>query len=276
MNSDAALQLAILACLLAGAGAAAGMLAGLFGIGGGTVIVPVLYEVFGFFQVPDDVLMPLSIGTSLAVIVPTSFSSFWTHQQHGAVDMHVLRAWAFPIIFGVALGSFIARFASAATFQVVFVLIAMLTVARLLWSDSFPQLGSRLPRGRPLVGYGVAIGLSAALMGVGGGILSNLVMTLHGRSIHEGVATSSGVGVFVSVAGTLGYMMAGWDKIGLPPLSIGFVSVLGAVLLIPTSLIAASFGAQLAHLLPKKTLELAFAAYLAVISARFAVKLVWA
>jgi uncharacterized protein len=274
MLSVAGSQLLFFGLALALAGATAGLLAGLFGVGGGTVIVPVLYEVFGFLEMPEDLRMPICIGTSLAVIVPTSISSFHAHHRRGAADMSVLRSWAIPIMVGVAAGSFLAHFVPAATFKIVFVLIAAVMVMHLIWKERFPLLGSELPNGHRLAGYGLSIGASASLMGVGGGILSNLIMSLYGRPIHEAIATSSGVGVLVSVAGTIGYMAAGWDKVGLPPLSLGFVSLLGALLLIPTSLLTARFGAALAHQLSKSRLEFAFAIYLTVISVRFMFSLI--
>jgi uncharacterized protein len=276
MLSGAGSQLLLFGLALALAGATAGLLAGLFGVGGGTVIVPVLYEVFGFLDMPEDIRMPVCIGTSLAVIVPTSISSFHAHRQHGAANMSVLRSWAIPIMVGVAAGSFLAHFVPAATFKIVFVLIAVLMVLHLVWKERFPLLGSVLPSGRRLASYGLSIGASASLMGVGGGILSNLIMSLYGRPTHEAVATSSGVGVLVSVVGTIGYMAAGWDKVGLPPLSLGFVSLLGDLLLMPTSLLTERFGATLAHQLSKSRLEFAFALYLTIISVRFVFSLILA
>ena len=121
-----------LATLLVAAGACTGMLAGLFGVGGGTVVVPVLYEVFGLYGVPDEIPMPLCIGTSLAVIVPTSISSFAGHYKKGGVDLAVLRTWVFPIIVGVIAGTVVASFAKPLLFKVVFVVVSLFLAARLL------------------------------------------------------------------------------------------------------------------------------------------------
>src|SRR4051794_2955686 len=152
MLSGAGSQLLFFGLALALAGATAGLLAGLFGVGGGTVIVPVLYEVFGFLEMPEDLRMPVCIGTSLAVIVPTSISSFHAHRRRGAADLSVLRSWAIPIIVGVAAGSFLAHFVPAATFKIVFVLIAAVMVMHLIWKERFPLLGSELPNGHRLAG----------------------------------------------------------------------------------------------------------------------------
>jgi uncharacterized membrane protein YfcA len=233
--------------------------------------VPVLYEAFGWLGVPEETRMPLSIGTSLAVIIPTSFASFAAHHRRGAVDMRVLKAWAVPIIAGVAVGSILAHYATPLLFKLVFVGIALLTAARLMWSERLPRLGIDLPGGVPLAGYGVMIGASSSLMGIGGGLLGNVVMSLYGRPIHQAVATSSGIGVLVSLPGAIGYIAAGWDTTGLPPLSLGFVSVVALLLLMPTSVLTARWGVALAHQLSKPRLEQALACYLVLISIRFVI-----
>src|SRR5215216_1622935 len=255
-------DLVMLGCAVLVAGATAGVLAGLFGVGGGTVIVPVLYEAFGLAGVPDETRMPLCIGTSLAVIIPTSLSSFAAHHRRGAVDTSVLKTWALPILVGVVGGSILAHYAPAVLFKLVFIIIALLTAARLIWSERLPRLGLELPSGGPLAGYGVMIGASSSLMGIGGGLLGNIVMSMYGRPIHQTIATCSGIGLLVSLPGTLGYVAAGWNTTDLPPLSLGFVSLIALVLLTPTSVVTARWGVALAHQLTKRRLELALACYL--------------
>src|SRR5918998_32647 len=208
------IELLTLACARLVAGATAGLLAGLFGVGCGTVIVPVLYEAFSWLAVPEEIRLPLCIGTSLAVIIPTSFSSFAAHHQRGAVDISVLRVWAGPIVAGVIAGSIVAHYAPALLFKLVFIGIALLTAARLIWSEQLPRLGPDLPSGGALAGYGVVIGTSSSLMGIGGGLLGNVVMSLYGRPIHQTIATSSGIGVLVSLPGAVGYVAAGWESTG--------------------------------------------------------------
>ena len=265
-------NLILLMPLLVAAGGLAGFLAGVFGVGGGTVVVPVLYEVFLMLGVPDELRMPLCAGTSLALIIPTSIASFTSHRNTNAVNFDLLRLWSVPIIAGVIGGTVLARYAPAAVFKTVFVLIALLTAARLIFRERLPTLGHEVPR-RLGLPYGLAIGLSASLIGIGGGILSNMIMTFHGRAIHESVATSAGVGVMVSIPGAIGYVVAGWDRIGLPPFSAGFVSVAAVLALMPTSFLAARLGARVAHLTSKRPLELCFAAYLIMVCGQFGVSL---
>ena len=251
-----------------------GLLAGLFGIGGGAVIVPVLYEVFGVLGVPQEVRMQSCVGTSLAIILPTTVRSYLTHRQKGLVVPRVIRLWALPAVLGVTCGSVIAAFAPAAVFKIAFVAIATFIASKFLFAGDRWNLGAELPGPVPMTLYGFGIGLAGSLMGVSGGSLSNIVLTLHGKSIHQAVATSAGLGVPITVVGTLGYMLAGLPHQALlPPLSIGFVSLIGVAVMAPVSSFTASYGAQLAHRLSRRRLEIAFSCFLLLVSARFLVSL---
>jgi uncharacterized membrane protein YfcA len=279
MNIDLSLtQLLWLAGALGVAGCFTGLLAGLFGVGGGAVLVPVLYEVFGVLKVPESVRMPLCVGTSLAVIIPTALRSFRAHRAHGAADMEIVRIWAVPVVLGVIVGSVAARFAPAGVFKIVFVVVASISAARLLFFRNAGSLFGEMPSGLGMRLYGGVIGLLSALMGIGGGQLSNLFMTMYGRPIHQAVATSAGLGALIAIPGALGYMLAGWPKaaefpaIGALqfPAAIGYVSVLGFLLLTPASALAAPYGARLAHKWPKRRLEVCFGLFLLAVSLRLA------
>jgi uncharacterized membrane protein YfcA len=263
-------DLIFLAVSLIAAGAVTGLLAGLFGVGGGAVIVPVLYEVFRVIGVPEDVRMPLVVGTSLAVIIPTSIRSYRAHLAKGMVDTSIIKIWAVPVVLGVIGGSVIARYAPPDVFKAVFVAVAFASAMRLLFASDRWKLGDDMPGPLLMRIYGVVIGILSALMGIGGGQLSSLFMTFYGRPIHQAVATSSGLGVLISIPGALGYIYAGWPKMDiLPPLSLGYVSFIGFLLFIPTSIWTAPIGARLAHRLSKRRLEVAFGIFLLVVCARF-------
>ena len=274
-------QLIELAVLLVATGALAGFLAGIFGIGGGAVLVPVLYECFRLAGVPVDALMPLCIGTSLAIIIPTSIRSWQAHHKRGSVDMEILKKWALPVLIGVIAGSVIARYAPERLFKYVFVGVAWSAAARLLLGKENWRLGDEMPQGFFMRAYGFFIGLLSTLMGIGGGLFSNLLMTFYGRPIHQAIGTSAGLAVLISIPGALGYIYAGWpaasrfpDVAALQlPFAVGYISLIGALLVMPTSLLSAPLGARVAHLLTKRKLEVAFGIYLLVVSSRFVVSL---
>lgn len=252
------------------AGAATGVLAGVFGVGGGLVIVPVLYELFRTIGVSEEVRMPLAIGSSLAIIIPTSIRSFRAHLSKGAVDMDLLKAWAIPVVIGVIAGTLVARIAPPMLFKALFIGIAIFTCARLLFARDNWVLKGDMPTGLPLQIFGAVIGLLSSLMGIGGGQLCNLYMMLYRRPIHQAVATSSGLGVLISIPGALGYIYAGWPKMDvLPPFSLGYISLLGVALFIPTSMLTVKLGVNLAHRLPKRQLELGFGLFLLAVILRF-------
>ena len=267
-----------LALSLLGAGAVTGMLAGLFGVGGGAVIVPTLYELLRLVGVPDEVRMPMCVGTSLAIIIPTSIRSYREHRARGNVDKSILRRWAAPVVLGVLLGTIVARFAPDELFKVVFVLVATVSAVRLIFGRESWALGKDMPRGALMTVYGWMIGVLSALMGIGGGQLSNLLMAFYNRPIHQAIATSSGLGVLISIPGALGYVYAGWGKAAQYPavaalqlpLSVGYVSLLGFALFVPTSMMTAPIGARLAHSMSKRQLEIAFGIFLMLAAARFA------
>jgi uncharacterized membrane protein YfcA len=268
-------ELLLLAALIIAAGFVTGILAGLFGIGGGALIVPVLYEVFRVLGVPDEVRFQLCVGTSIAIIVPTNVFSYFTHRGKGAVMMDVVRAWAAPAVIGVAAGSAIAAFASGAVLKLAFVLIATVIAFKLLFGRETWRLADDLPGPAGMAAYGVFVGLAASLMGISGGSISNMILTLYGKPIHKAVATSAGLGVPITVAGTIGYILAGLPQQSLlPPLSLGFVSLIGFALMAPVSSFTAPYGARLAHALSKRRLEIAFGCFLLAVCIRFTVSLI--
>jgi uncharacterized membrane protein YfcA len=275
-------ELLELAALLVGVGCLSGFLAGLFGIGGGAILVPVFYECFRWAGVPLEVRMPLCVGTALAIIIPTSVRSYRAHQARGAVDTEVVRLWWLPVLAGVLTGSVIARYAPERLFKIVFVMVAFTAAARLLSAKADFKLGDDLPKGPLMRIYGYFVGLLSTLMGIGGGLFANVLMTLYGRPIHQGVATSAALAVLVSIPGALGYVYAGWpvaarypDVLALQfPFAIGYVSLIGAALVMPTSLWIAPLGVRVAHAMSKRTLERAFGVYLLIVGSRFAVSLI--
>ncbi len=268
-------ELVLLAALILVGGLVTGILAGLFGIGGGALIVPVLYEVFRVLGVPDEVRFQLCVGTSIAIIVPTNVLSFLTHRGRGAVVMEVVRAWALPAVIGVAVGSAIAAFAPPGVLKLAFVLVGSVIAFKLLLGREGWRLADDLPGRAGMTAYGFFVGLAASLMGISGGSISNMILTLHGVPMHKAVATSAGLGVPITIAGTIGYLLAGLPyQAQLPPLSLGFVSLIGFALMAPVASFTAPYGARLAHALSKRRLEVAFGCFLLAVCVRFVLSLV--
>ena len=268
-------EIVLLALWILGAGILVGIFAGLFGIGGGAVIVPVLYEVFRVLDVPEAVRMQLCIGTSLAIIFPTTVRAYIAHKKKGAVIPYVVRIWTMPAIIGVIIGSVTASYAPSAVFKIAFVIFASFISARMLIGTDRLSLGHELPSRALQRIYGFITGLFSSLVGVSGGAVSNAVLTLYGQPMQRAVATSAGIGVPITIAGTIGYMLAGLPHMAqMPPLSIGFVSAVGFALMAPVSSYTAKYGVRLAHWLPRRKLEIAFGIFLMFASLRFIISLI--
>ncbi|WP_072377122.1 sulfite exporter TauE/SafE family protein [Hyphomicrobium sp. NDB2Meth4] len=267
-----------LAALIAGllvAGLVAGFLAGLLGIGGGGIIVPVLYEALRALDVDPAIRMHLVLGTCLAIIVPTSLKSFAGHRARGSVDIPLLKLVAPYVVAGVVLGSITAKVASGEALKWVWVIAATTVAIKMALGREDWRISDHLPPSPwPQIG-GLLVGFISTLMSIGGATFVVPLLTLFGKPILQAVSTAAGVGPLIAIPGVIGYMWAGWDASGLPPFSIGYVNLLAAVIVAPLSVWAAPLGVRLAHRIPRRTLELAFAAFLATISTRFLIDLLW-
>ncbi|MFZ1816195.1 MAG: sulfite exporter TauE/SafE family protein [Rhizobiaceae bacterium] len=254
---------------LIAAGAVAGLLAGVFGIGGGAILVPVFYQMLGLLGFDEAIAMHLSVGTSLAIIVPTSIRSFRAHMARGAVDMELVRSFLWVVPAGVIAASIITAYLSGAGLRGIFGFIALAISAKLLFSRDSWKIGTDIP-GNPVRGViGFLIGFFSTFMGIGGGVLNNTFMTAYGRPMHQAVATSSGTGVLISIPGVIGYIWAGWGVGGMPPLTIGYVNLLAFAILIPVTMTMAPLGVRIAHALSRRQLELSFGLFMLFVGIRF-------
>ncbi|MCP5433666.1 MAG: sulfite exporter TauE/SafE family protein [Alphaproteobacteria bacterium] len=261
-------DLLILGAGLLASGVAAGLIAGLLGVGGGIVVVPVLYYVLTALDVSEEVRMHLAVGTSLAVIIPTSIRSLTSHAKRGAVDFDILKRWAPAMIGGVAVGSVFASSADGDTLTAIFASVALLVAANLAFGKESWRLGAALPGVWIESVMAGIIGALSTMMGIGGGTFGVTAMTLYGVPIHRAVATSSGLGLLISVPGTLGLVLGGLGVADRPPFSLGYANLLGFALIVPASVLAAPLGVHLAHGLSRKMLTRVFAFFLAVTSAK--------
>lgn len=257
-------------------GLIAGFLAGLLGVGGGIIIVPVLFTVLGIAGVNIDVRLQLAIGTSLATIIPTSIASLRAHSKKDAVDWALFRSWAPFLVIGVAIGTWIATTQiSGSGLALLFALIALAVAVDLVVRDrtasdapynkldAKPWLYSARGAWAPAV-----IGACSAMMGIGGGTLSVPFLNALKYPIHKAVATSAGFGLVIAVPATLGFVVGGWNVPDRPIASLGYVNILGFLAISLMTICSAPIGSRIAHAIKPRTLRLLFSGFLAITAVR--------
>ncbi|MCB5364082.1 sulfite exporter TauE/SafE family protein [Pusillimonas sp. CC-YST705] len=251
------------ACLaLLASGLLAGVLAGLLGIGGGIVIVPILYYIFRLLHVDPSVLMHVVVGTSLATIVPTSIMSSRAHRKSGNLDMAVVKRLLPGVLIGVLIGALTSRYLAGEWLTGIFATMAMLIAIKMAFDFKAANLGATLPS-RFVTGlFGCFIGGVSTLIGVGGGTLSVPILSSFNIPMRIAVGTSALVGVFISIPGTLAFMINGWGASALPPLSVGYVNLLSWILIVPASMLSTAWGAALTSRINARYLQYVFAAFL--------------
>ena len=249
-------------------GCLAGVLAGLFGIGGGIVIVPVLEAALGFLGVDAAIRMHVAVATSLATIIPTSISSARAHHQRKSVDVEIVKRWAMFILLGALLGAWIASQVHSRVLALVFATLALLVAIKMVLLPETRNLTEEVPRGPLVPVIPTAIGCFSSMMGIGGGTFSVMTLTLFNQPIHRAVGTAALFGLVISLPATAGFILTGWGDVRLPAGSIGYVSLIGFACIAPATIIAAPLGAKIAHGLSHKRLSMLFGAFLVVASLR--------
>ena len=261
-------NLLLLSAAMLATGVLAGVMAGLFGIGGGIVIVPVLELALGLIGVDSSIRMHVAVGTSLATIIPTSLSSARAHHQRGSVDLGIASHWAPYVIVGALAGAWIAAQVQSRTLAVVFATLALLVAMKMIFLPVNRSLTDGLPTGPLVAILPVSIGCLSSLMGIGGGTFSVMTLTMFNQPIHRAVGTAALLGLAISIPGTIGFIAAGWGDSRLPPGSVGYVSLVGLLLIAPATVIAAPLGARIAHSLSERMLSLFFGLFLAAAAVR--------
>jgi uncharacterized membrane protein YfcA len=262
------LWLAALAAAMAATGLISGTLAGLLGVGGGIVIVPLLFNVFPLFGIPEAIQMKVAVATSLATIIPTSIQSARKHHATGMMDVALLRSIWPTMLAGVALGTFIGVFVRGEGMTAVFAMVALLVALNMGFTGVDFKVADSVPEGPPRAALGIGIGSVSAMMGIGGGTLGVPILSMFGYPIRAAVATASAFGLIISIPATIGFVLGGWNDVRVPPFSLGYVSLIGFALIAPTSILATPWGVKLAHTIPPLWLKRAFAVFLAVTSLR--------
>lgn len=259
--------IAVIALYLA-LGAFAGTLAGLFGIGGGLVIVPVLIFSFGLQDVSAEIAAHLAIGTSLATIVFTSISSIRSHHMHQAVRWDIVRSMVVGIVIGAVLGAVTASMLSGASLELIIGVFVILVALKMLL-DVNPKPGRDVPGKVGLGVAGTGIGWASAIFGIGGGTLTVPFLSWCNLRMQNAVGTSAACGFPIALAGALANMGTGWNHPELPNLSLGFVYLPAFAGIVFTSVLFARVGANLAHRLDARFLKKIFALLLVVVGIGF-------
>ena len=261
-------EIAALAGLLVLTGAIAGILAGLLGVGGGIVIVPVLFWVFEALDFPGETAMTVAVATSLATIVPTSISSARAHRAKGNLDETLLRRWA-PFMFaGALVGGLLSFVLDGGDLRLVFGVIALVVALNMAIPGTL-TLAAALPPSRWVQGaLAGAIGVFSALMGIGGGTLSVPILSLFSFATHRAVGTAAAFGIVIAVPAVAGFIASGWSAPLRPPFSLGYVNLVAAAIIFPVTTLVAPLGARIAHALPAPQLKLAFALFLGLTALR--------
>lgn len=261
-------DLITLAAMMLVTGAIGGILAGLLGVGGGIVIVPVLELVLNTLGVDPAVRMHVAVATSLATIIPTAISSSRAHRAKGAVDSDQLRQWGPAIVLGAVGGVILASHVSGKVLSAIFGCVALLVAAKMLLPLDEKRIAEQLPGGAVGQALPLTIGGVSSMMGIGGGTLSVPIMTLFNFPIHRAVGTASLFGLLISLPATIGFVVTGWGMGKLPIGSFGYVNAIGVLAIAPVSYFAAPLGARIAHSLSKRQLSISFGLFLSIVAVR--------
>jgi len=261
-------ELLILAGLMLAAGLVGGILAGLLGVGGGIIIVPVLEFALSLYGVDSAIRMHVAVATSLAIIIPTSISSSRAHHHKGAVDIAIIKRWGGPIFTGSILGTLLAIQVESSTLAAIFATVAVIVAIKMLLPLEGKTLAPAVPGGMLMSLLPLSIGTLSSMLGIGGGTISVTALTLLNQNIHRAVGTSALFGLLISLPGALGFAIAGWNDVRLPLGSAGFVNLLAFACIAPVTVLSAPLGVRLAHKLNQRQLSLAFGCFLLLVAAR--------
>jgi uncharacterized membrane protein YfcA len=253
-------------------GVAGGVLAGLLGVGGGIVIVPMLEYALGYAGVDPSIRMHIAVATSLATIIPTSISSTRAHWKRQAVNVSVAKNWAPWVFIGALAGAWVASQVHSRVLSGIFAGVALLVALKMILPVKEHHREGEIPTGLTIAPVPSLIGFISSMMGIGGGSLSVPALTHLGESIHRAVGTAALFGLLIAIPGTVGFMITGFDHPMLPAGSVGFVNFYGLAIIAPATVLAAPLGARLAHTMSRRQLAGLFGLFLFVVSVRMIIR----
>ena len=247
-------------------GVIGGLIAGLFGVGGGIVIVPILFWIFTSLNFPNEILMHMAIGSSLATIIPTSISSARAHYHRGSIEIDIIKKWAPGILLGAIIGGLSGKYFSVNELKYLFASIAFLVALNMFFKEPF-RLGNNFPKSRLLnIIMSSLIGLVSSLMGVGAGTLGVPALVALSVPIHKAIGTAAALGLFIAVPATLGLAFSGFNIPNRPPMSIGYVNLIAFFIMFPLTVFFAPVGVKLAHRINQRALKSIFGVFLIITS----------
>ncbi len=249
-------------------GIASGVISGLLGVGGGIIIVPALDLVLGLLGVDPAIRMHVAVGTSLATIVPTSIASARAHGRRGSVDFDLVKRWSAPALIGSVCGVLIASHVHSRVLSGVFAIVAALVAVKMVLPIDDRHLAGDVPKGPAASAIPLSIGTLSSMMGIGGGTLTVPILTLLAQPIHRAVGSASLLGLSIAIPGTVGFILTGFNHPNLPPGSLGYVNLIGLVVIAPATYLAAPLGASIAHWLQRRHLSMVFGAFLSIVALR--------
>ncbi|WP_281302119.1 MULTISPECIES: sulfite exporter TauE/SafE family protein [unclassified Iodidimonas] len=262
------IDLLSMAALLSVAAIVAGLLAGLLGIGGGIIMTPILFQVFLLQGAAADWRMHMAVASSLAIIAPTTFASARAHARHGSVDYQLARLWVPAVSIGAAVGALSARFMPGDALVLLFSGFAFFMAIKMLLPLDGMRLKADMPKGPAGTVAPFLIGSLASMMGIGGSTFTVPYLTLFGVPVHRALGTAALVGSLVSVVGAVGFVISGWSVATGMRTMLGFVHLPSVLLMVPLAVLAAPYGARLAHRLQRRTLSILFGCFLMLTSIR--------
>ncbi|WP_068547204.1 sulfite exporter TauE/SafE family protein [Thalassotalea crassostreae] len=256
------------ALMMLATGVVAGILAGLLGVGGGIVIVPVLDTALGIYGVDSAIRMHIAVATSLACIIFTSISSSKAHHAKGAVDIDLTKIWGPAVFIGAFIGALVASSVNSQVLSAIFGIVALLVAIKMVMPFDDVAITQDVPRGAIAPVTPLMIGGLSSMMGIGGGTLSVPTLTLMNQPIHRAVGTAAFLGLLISIPGALGFVISGIGDSRLPPGSVGYVNLIGFILITPITVLTAPIGVKIAHSLDKRVLSSVFGGFLFIVACR--------